>query len=101
MSKCVKLYKIERIELAKSENNNWYYREYGWNGYGYSFTKWQYLGKLLDIERIKYVYENLNGNEITKTEIRLEFRPIKSIVDFYITKNSKEDVSGYRYKLPN
>ena len=101
MSKCIKLYKIEKEELAKSENGEWYCREYGWNGYGYGFSKWQYLGKLIKIERIKRTYENLNGNVINERRIHLSFRPSKSIVDFYISKNNKLYASGYNYRLPN
>lgn len=101
MSKCVKLYKIEKIELAKSENNEWYCREYGWNGYGYGFSKWQYLGKIIELERIKHTYENLNGNEINKKGIRLAFRPAKSVVSFYISRSNKLIASGYRYRLPD
>lgn len=45
MAKCIELYSGSNslgvnVEVALSESNTWYCREYGWNGFGKGWSKW-------------------------------------------------------------
>lgn len=33
------------VELAEREDGEWFWREYGWNGYGRGWSKWADYGK--------------------------------------------------------
>jgi hypothetical protein len=50
MAKAISLYSgydsVGRsIQLAEREDGKWFWREYGWNGYGQGWSKWASYGK--------------------------------------------------------
>lgn len=98
MVKCIKLYRHNdgRVELAKSESNNWFIRSYEQTKYGYAWTKWSSLGFLKSFKRKSLTWENLNGNEITTKSIDLIF--LKGY--WNIKLSEKVNTNNLKYRLP-
>ena len=98
MTKCIRLYSNGdgRVELAKSETNNWFIRSYEQNNYGYAWTKWSPLGLLKSLKRKSFTWENLNGNEITTKSIELIF--LKGY--WNVKLSEKVNTKNNRYRLP-
>lgn len=98
MVKCIKLYRHNdgRVELAKSESNNWFIRSYEQTKYGYAWTKWSSLGLLKSFKRKSLTWENLNGNEITTKSIDLIF--LKGY--WNIKLSNKININKVKYRLP-
>lgn len=98
MVKCIKLYRHNdgRVELAKSESNNWFIRSYEQTKYGYAWTKWSSLGLLKSFKRKSLTWENLNGNEITTKSIDLIF--LKGY--WNIKLSNKININNVKYRLP-
>lgn len=98
MTKCVRLYRYGdgRIELAESKTNNWFIRSYELNNYGYAWTKWESLGKLVSLKRKSTTWENLNGNVITTKSIDLTF----SNGSWSVKLREKIDANNLKYRLP-
>ena len=103
MAKCVRLYYNNihmNLELAKSDEGYWFYREYKFNHFikKYTYTKWTGLGKLNDIQHSRHTYENMNGNELTKQILHFIFNDEDIIIEYSSYHNSK--MANY-IRLPN
>jgi hypothetical protein len=52
--KCVKCYKVDCprgwYQVARAVNGRYFFREWGFNGFGVGFSKWEPLGRLVKIE---------------------------------------------------
>lgn len=98
MSKVSKLYTGndtfgKNIELALSENGNWYYRVYQFNGYSNAWTKWD-----LYKEEIIHKKSHTNQYDGSVTEIPDEDQHLLVQWGF----NYLRLISGeVRYRLPN
>ena len=53
--KCLKVFRVDCsngwYQVAKGENGCYFCRDYGFNGYGMGFSKWEFLGKIKNIEK--------------------------------------------------
>lgn len=55
MSKAVKLYsRTNEYQLAKRSDGIWFLRLWKNNGYGPNWTKWEEIGKIVKIEKMKF-----------------------------------------------
>lgn len=103
MAKCVRLYynNINRnLELAKSDEGYWFYREFKFNPYirKYVMTSWIPLGNIKDIQHSRHTYENMNGNELTKQILHFIFNNEDIIIEYDSNHKSK---FKNNYRLPN
>lgn len=53
--KCLKVFRVDCArgwyQVAKGQNGTYFCREYGFNGYAMGFTRWEFLGKIKNIEK--------------------------------------------------
>ena len=97
--KAIRCYLIDNdlTELCESQSKNLFVRYWVYNGYAYSWTKWQSMGQLKNIKKYLCIWENLNGNEIKQRKIELEFSNREK---FSIMLKDKQLVKNFRCRLP-
>lgn len=85
------------IEVAERNDGVWFWREYGWNGYGNTWSKWEACGTLPHFPaKVRNMCEYANSPEYV--EIPEEDRANRIEWGFNVFRI----VSGpYRLRLPN
>lgn len=96
--KAKRYYSIDKmIDLCESESNIWFIRSLEKTQYGYSWSKWKYLGKLDKAKRQYIEYQTLNGNEIKEYVLEFTF---DNAFTYNVRLKNKRSIEGLKFRLP-
>lgn len=101
MAKAVKLYEGHdsygrTIQVAEREDGQWFWREWGWNGFGVSWSKWGSADKPSHPEKVRNMCEYADAEEYV--EIPEDERVHRIEWGF----NTLRLIAGpYKVRLPN